>query len=201
MDGFPMLGSPPLEAAATAAVAANSPRPRKTILRTLLLPCSRVTGVATRSTLVRIACLTALAAAVAAVAAGAGLAGARHVTKAPTVQTKKIKGLGTVLVNGKGFTLYIFVPDHHKKVTCKGACAAIWPPLKVKKGHKPTAGGAAKKKLLGLDGRVVTYNHWPLYTYVTDTRPGDASGQGVNNFGLWYVISPAGKVIKKNPAP
>src|SRR5215475_5781956 len=158
-------------------------------------------GVATRSTLLRIALLAVLAAVVAAVVAGSGLAGARHATKAATVQTRKIKGLGTVLVNGKGFTLYIFVPDHHKKVTCKGTCAAIWPPLKVKKGHKPTAGGAARKKFLGLDGRVVTYNHWPLYTYVTDKKPGDHSGQGVNNFGLWYVISPSGKVIKKHPAP
>jgi predicted lipoprotein with Yx(FWY)xxD motif len=159
-----------------------------------------VTGVVTRSTLVRIALLAALAATVAAVAAGSGLAGASHVTKAAaTVKTRKIKGLGQVLVNGKGFTLYIFVPDHHKKVTCKGGCAAVWPPLKVKKGHKPTAGGLAKKSKLGLDGRVVTYNHWPLYTYVTDTAPGQAKGQGVNNFGLWYVISPSGKVIKKSP--
>jgi predicted lipoprotein with Yx(FWY)xxD motif len=122
---------------------------------------------------------------------------ARHLTKAATVQTRKIKKLGTVLVNGKGFTLYIFVPDHHSKVTCKKACAAVWPPLKVKKGQKPTAGGAARKKLLGVDGRVVTYNHWPLYTYVTDKRPGQATGQGVkDSFGLWYVISPSGKVIK-----
>jgi predicted lipoprotein with Yx(FWY)xxD motif len=124
---------------------------------------------------------------------------ARHLTKSATVQTRTIKKLGTVLVNSRGFTLYIFVPDHHSKVTCKSACAAIWPALKVKKGQKPTAGGAARKKFLGLDGRVVTYNHWPLYTYVTDKRPGQATGQGVNNFGLWYVISPSGKVIKTKP--
>src|SRR5215467_6410420 len=125
----------------------------------------------------RVACVAALAAAaVAAVAAGSSLAGARHVTKAPTVQTRKIKGLGTVLVNSRGFTLYMFVPDHHKKVTCKGTCAAIWPPLKLKQGQKPTAGGAARKKLLGMDGRVVTYNRWPLYTYVSDSKPGQAKG-------------------------
>jgi predicted lipoprotein with Yx(FWY)xxD motif len=44
----------------------------------------------------------------------------------------------------------------------------------------------------------VTYNHWPLYTYVTDTKPGQTTGQGVNNSGgKWYVLSPSGKVIKK----
>jgi hypothetical protein len=55
----------------------------------------------------------------------------------------------------------------------------------------------AKKKLLGTDGRVVTYNRWPLYTYVTDTKPGQTSGQNVNNSGgKWYVLSPSGKVIE-----
>ena len=114
------------------------------------------------------------------------------------MQTKTLKKLGTVLVNSKGRTLYMFVPDHQKKVTCHGSCAAAWPPLKVKKGQGPTAGGAAKKKLLGLDGRVVTYNRWPLYTYVGDSKPGQATGQAQDlNGGLWYVLSPSGKVIKK----
>lgn len=49
-------------------------------------------------------------------------------------------------------------------------------------------------------GRVVTYDGWPLYTYVTDTAAGQANGQALNlNGGLWYVISPSGKVIKKKP--
>ena len=127
----------------------------------------------------------------------AALSSARHAANSATVQTRTVKKLGTVIVNSKGFTLYVFIPDHHRKVTCKGACAAIWPPLKVKVGQKPTAGGAAKKKLLGLDGRVVTYNHWPLYRYVSDKRPGQTNGQGVNDFGAWYVISPSGQVVKK----
>jgi predicted lipoprotein with Yx(FWY)xxD motif len=122
------------------------------------------------------------------------------VTKGATVQTRTIKKLGTVLVNSRGLTLYMFKPDHQKKVTCKGTCAKAWPPLKLKKGQKPTAGGAAKKKLLGMDGSVVTYNRWPLYTYVSDRKPGQASGQGLNNLGgLWYVLSPSGKIITKKP--
>lgn len=159
----------------------------------------------TTVTPLRIGLVAALAAASLVVVGGSSaarssVAGERHVTKTATVQTRKLKKLGTVLVNSKGFTLYIFVPDHHKKVTCKGGCAAVWPPLTVKKGQKPTAGGAAKKKLLGLDGRVVTYNHWPLYTYVLDKRPGQDKGQALRDtFGLWYVISPSGKVIKTKP--
>lgn len=125
--------------------------------------------------------------------------------KAATVQTKTLKKLGTILVNSKGRTLYMFVPDQRKKVTCKGSCAVAWPPLKLKKGTKPTAGGAAKQSLLGSDknpsgGRVVTYNRWPLYTYIADSKPGQATGQALDlNGGLWYVLSPSGKIITKKP--
>ena len=130
--------------------------------------------------------------------ARSGVAGAQHVTKSASVTTRNVKKYGTILVNSRGLTLYMFVPDHQKRVTCKGSCAVVWPPLKLKKGQKPTAGGAAKKKLLGKDGSVVTYNRWPLYTYVVDTKPGQTKGQALNkNGGLWYVLSPSGKVIKK----
>ena len=161
----------------------------------------------------RIGGLAALATAVAVLAAGcggstmpkSGVAGARHVTKSATVMTRKVKKLGVILVNSRGRTLYMFVPDHRKRVTCKGKCAKYWPPLKIKKGRKPTAGGAARQKLLGTDrnpsgGRVVTYNRWPLYTYIADARAGQTNGQAIKlNGGFWYVLSPAGKVVKKKP--
>ena len=121
------------------------------------------------------------------------------------ISTRKLPKLGTVLVNSKGRTLYMFVPDKRKKVTCVRACAAIWPPVKLPKGAKPVASGQAKSSLLGSDrnptgGRVVTYAHWPLYTYVADTKAGAAKGQALNlNGGLWYVLTPSGKVVRKKP--
>ena len=43
----------------------------------------------------------------------------------------------------------------------------------------------------------MTYAGWPLYSFVSDTEPGEANGQNVNlNGGYWYVISPSGKVIR-----
>lgn len=151
-----------------------------------------------------VALVAAVAVLVSGLSAGSGVAAARHATKSATVKTRKVGKLGTILVNSKGFTLYMFVRDHQKKVTCKGSCAAAWPPLKLKQGQKPTAGGAARAKLLGSDknpsgGRVVTYNRWPLYTYAGDSKPGQANGQATNlNGGLWYVLSPSGKLIKKH---
>ena len=121
------------------------------------------------------------------------------------IATKTLPKLGTVLVNGNGRTLYMFVPDKRAKVTCVHACAAVWPPVKLPKGMKPIAKGKAKASLLGSDpdpagGRVVTYNRWPLYTYAGDSSAGQAKGQALNlNGGLWYVLTPSGKVIRTKP--
>ena len=123
-------------------------------------------------------------------------------TASVRIATKKLPKLGVVLVDSKGRTLYMFVPDKRKRVTCVGACAAVWPPVTLAKGQKAVAAGEVKAKLLGSDpspagGRVVTYDKWPLYTYVADTKPGQATGQALNlNGGLWYVLAPSGKVIR-----
>jgi predicted lipoprotein with Yx(FWY)xxD motif len=63
------------------------------------------------------------------------------------------------------------------------------------------AGPGVQASLLGTTRRTdgtteVTYNKWPLYTWVTDSEPGEATGQDLNNLGgLWYVLSPDGKAI------
>lgn len=119
------------------------------------------------------------------------------------ISAKTIPGLGPVLVNAQGHTLYTFAPDKDKKVTCVSSCAAVWSPVKLSAGAKATPSGAVKASLLGSDpdpsgGNVATYAGWPLYTYVTDTSAGSHAGQAINlSGGLWYVISPAGKVITK----
>jgi predicted lipoprotein with Yx(FWY)xxD motif len=131
-----------------------------------------------------------------------GVAGAQHTTSSVAVKTRKIKGLGTVLVNTKGLTLYVFMKDKRSRVTCTGSCAQFWPPLKWKSSGRPKAGGSAERKLLSSDpdpagGKVVTYSRWPLYTYAGDSAAGQANGQGVDQSGgKWYVISAGGKVVK-----
>ena len=131
-----------------------------------------------------------------------GVAGAQHATSSVAVKTRKVKGLGTVLVNSGGRTLYVFMKDAHRHVTCTGSCASFWPPLKWKGSGKPRAGGAAKSKMVAWDkdpdgGKVVTYNKWPLYTYSGDSAAGQANGWNTNlNGGKWYVISAKGKVVK-----
>jgi predicted lipoprotein with Yx(FWY)xxD motif len=121
------------------------------------------------------------------------------------VSTATLPKLGVVLVDGRGHTLYVFMPDKHSKVTCTGACAQVWPPLKLQSGQSPAASGQVKSSMLSSasdpeGGSVVTYAGWPLYTYAGDSGPGTASGQGLNiNGGLWYVIAPSGSVITTAP--
>jgi predicted lipoprotein with Yx(FWY)xxD motif len=123
------------------------------------------------------------------------------------VKTGTVKGLGTVLVDGAGFTLYLFVPDKQSgKSTCYGPCANGWPPLLLPKGvTSPIAGPGVQTSLLGTTQRTdgtteVMYNHWPLYLWVNDSQPGQATGQGINSLGgLWYALAPDGKAITTKP--
>jgi predicted lipoprotein with Yx(FWY)xxD motif len=108
-------------------------------------------------------------------------------------------GLGQILVDSQGNTLYLFQKDTGTKSECSGACASAWPPLRV--SGKPSAGTGANASMLGTtprsDGKPqVTYNGHPLYLFSGDSKPGDTSGQGVNAFGaLWYAVSPQGDQI------
>lgn len=115
------------------------------------------------------------------------------------VKTATASKLGTILVDTKGHTLYLFEADKSTKSTCNGACAAAWPPLLT--SGKPTAGGSAKSGLLGTtkrsDGKIqVTYNGHPLYRYAGDSKPGDTNGEGLNQFGAaWYVLNVSGHKV------
>ena len=145
-----------------------------------------------------LALLTAVAASAVIASTAAALALAGGATGGAKVAVAK-SPLGRILVDSKGITLYDFVKDKGTTSVCYGACAALWPPL-ITKG-KPVAGLGVRASLLGTtkrkDGKLeVTYNGHPLYYFVTDTKPGQTTGQAVNQFGgPWWVLSPAGKEI------
>ncbi|HEX5990897.1 MAG TPA: hypothetical protein VFY75_11875 [Solirubrobacterales bacterium] len=113
------------------------------------------------------------------------------------VSAAKVGDLGTILVTSEGMTLYDFHKDKGGTSACYGACAAAWPPL-LTEGN-PQAQGPAERSMLGTtkrkDGTVqVTYNGWPLYTYVADQAPGEANGNDIDQFGAqWYALQPDGQ--------
>jgi predicted lipoprotein with Yx(FWY)xxD motif len=104
------------------------------------------------------------------------------------LQTTNIHGV-RVLTNARGFTLYLFVPDSPDKSTCYGTCAVYWPPVT----GSPVAGPGVIGKLGTIrrsDAQTqVIYDGHPLYTYVGDSRPGQANGNNINlNGGLWVEM-------------
>ena len=109
-----------------------------------------------------------------------------------TLKTANIGGV-TVLTNAKGLTLYSFVPDTATKSACYGTCAAYWPPVT----GPATAGPGVTGTLYTItrsDGSVqAAYDGHPLYTYIGDSDPGQANGNGLDlNGGVWHEVTASG---------
>jgi predicted lipoprotein with Yx(FWY)xxD motif len=102
-------------------------------------------------------------------------------------------GAVTVLADASGRTLYWFAPDTVTRSACYGSCAAYWPPVK---GHAtPGPGVTGKLSVLTRTGGSLqaAYDGHPLYTYVGDSAPGQAHGNGLNlNGGLWHEVTTSG---------
>jgi predicted lipoprotein with Yx(FWY)xxD motif len=97
-------------------------------------------------------------------------------------------GSGPILTGASGLTLYTHTGDSATVSTCTGGCATAWPPLTVTSGGQPTAASGVTGTLGTLkrdDGSMqVTYNGLPLYFWMTDKKPGDVTGDGVNGFSI-----------------
>jgi predicted lipoprotein with Yx(FWY)xxD motif len=106
--------------------------------------------------------------------------------------------LGTILTDGRGFTVYAFDADKGTKSACTGACATAWPPVTTT-GSAPKVGSGVTQSLLGQstrdDGtRQLTYAGHPLYLFQGDGSPGDTNGDGSEAFGArWDALTTAGK--------
>jgi predicted lipoprotein with Yx(FWY)xxD motif len=104
--------------------------------------------------------------------------------------------LGTILVDGKGRTVYAFANDTTNASTCTGACAADWPPVPAPAQLPAALPGVTGE--LGATTRPdgspqLTVAGHPVYTFSGDSAPGQTSGQGINlNGGVWTVVSPSG---------
>jgi predicted lipoprotein with Yx(FWY)xxD motif len=138
------------------------------------------------------------------------LAGGREASSSALVKLAFNKQLKkAILVDQRGFALYMFSQDSRNKPTCYNDaqyhCSKAWRPLR--SSGAPRAGQGVKASLLGTATRTdgaaqVTYNGHPLYTNAgarafnlePDTKPGDLNGLGFSD--IWFVVSPAGKQIR-----
>ena len=114
-----------------------------------------------------------------------------------TISATEVSGLGSVLVDSEGVTVYEFTPDEGMTSVCYGECEAARPPV-VASG-KVTAGEGAMSADLGTTKRKdgteqVTYKGHPLYTFVGDKAPGEANGQEAE--GTWFALDQGGTAVK-----
>ncbi len=112
------------------------------------------------------------------------------VNPGPTLKAAEAGALGSVLADDRGMTLYLYTKDEGTTSTCYDKCAAAWPPLLVAQQPKVAAEWRSRVgTTVRTDGSLqVTFDGKPLYYWVKDTKPGDATGQGVGK--VWFVINP-----------
>lgn len=112
-----------------------------------------------------------------------------------------VPGLGMVVVDGRGHTVYLLTTGDHKNVPCEDStgCTKVWPDLPLPAGTPAAAAGpGVRASLLGTmklsDGETYpTYGGWLMYEYTGDSGPAQAHGQRISSFGgTWYAITPAG---------
>ena len=114
--------------------------------------------------------------------------------------TRDVSGVGTVLVDATGKTLYTSEQEASGAVKCTGDCLQFWFPV------NGSASATAPNGVTGTIATVtrsdtqtqLTYNGAPLYTFAQDKAPGDAKGNGFSDaFGsdhfTWHavIITPA----------
>lgn len=115
--------------------------------------------------------------------------------------TADVSGLGKVVVDGNGRTVYVYDKDASGKSNCEGDCLAKWPVV---------AAGDGTPQLTGIDASLIStitrsdgskqlaINGLPLYLFASDSAAGDAKGQAIG--GVWWVVGADGKKITTQPA-
>jgi predicted lipoprotein with Yx(FWY)xxD motif len=114
---------------------------------------------------------------------GTTVAIAQAAMPAKVAETSK----GKTLVDAKNMTLYVFDKDAAGKSACNGPCATNWPPLMAATDAKASADWSVVTRDDG--GKQWAYKGKPLYTWAKDTKPGDTTGDGVNN-NTWHIAAP-----------
>jgi predicted lipoprotein with Yx(FWY)xxD motif len=176
-------------------------------------PPVRSAAVAGCAALALAACSSSKSSSSTASSSSAAAAGATT-TAAPTspatmFSTSTISGVGDVVVDGLGRTVYVLTSDMKTNLPCDDAsgCTKFWPDLPFPDGvSSATAGTGIQQSLLSskklADGETYpTYNGWLMYEFVKDSGPGQANGVGVKSFGgTWYALSPSGTLVSKSGA-
>jgi predicted lipoprotein with Yx(FWY)xxD motif len=119
-----------------------------------------------------------------------------------TISSRQVSGIGMVLTNQSGRTLYTPEQEASGSIKCTGSCLGFWFPGTMAQRATPHAASGVTGKLGSVkrpdNGDFqLTYNGDPLYTFRLDSAPGQAHGNNfTDSFGgqafLWHVATVSG---------
>ncbi|HEX6450820.1 MAG TPA: hypothetical protein VF060_15330 [Trebonia sp.] len=134
-------------------------------------------------------------------AAGAP-AGGQQAASGMTVSARAVTGVGTVLTDQSGKTLYTPQQEAGGAIKCTGSCLSFWFPVTVGKGAAPHAPSNVTGTLGTIQrpdggGSQLTYDGKPLYTFKLDSGPGQVHGNNFSDhFGsqsfTWHAVTAGG---------
>jgi len=135
-------------------------------------------------------------------AAGGAAGGPRQDAGQLAVATRTVAGVGTVLTDQSGKTLYTPQQEARGVIKCTGSCLGFWFPVTVGKGATPRAASTITGTLGSIQrsddrARQLTYNGQPLYTFRLDGAPGQTYGNNfTDQFGgqsfTWHAVTAGG---------
>jgi predicted lipoprotein with Yx(FWY)xxD motif len=122
------------------------------------------------------------------------------------LQAANVGTFGQVLTNSHGFTLYGLSDENGGKLACTGKCLQFWPPALVSTSVMKVSLGAGVTGAIGFVTRSattkqVTFDGYPLYTFVKDTGAGQAHGEGISAFGgTWGLLRASSLIVPAKTA-
>ena len=92
------------------------------------------------------------------------------------VQTSDVSGVGTVLVDSAGLTLYFADEESGGDIKCVDACLSFWTPVEATGSIPSDIDGLGTMKRDDTGVKQLTLDGAPLYTFKLDKGPGQATG-------------------------
>jgi predicted lipoprotein with Yx(FWY)xxD motif len=135
-------------------------------------------------------------------AGGASVAQGTAASRGTVISVRKLPGVGTVLVDRSGKTLYSAQQEADGKIICTGGCLGFWFPVRVAAGaalHAPSGVTGALGTVHRPGGMSqLTVNGRPLYTFRLDQVPGQVHGNNfTDTFGgtsfTWHALTTSGE--------
>ena len=124
---------------------------------------------------------------------------------AVTIESATVPHFAGALVNQSLHSLYVLSSEKGAALRCTGSCLSSWLPVEVSTSTSSVGLGAGVKGKIGFVARSkskkqVTFNSYPLYTFVGDSGARESHGQGVKAFGgTWSLVKAGARTPAATP--